>query len=162
YVSPIAHPNLCAPPHVPIILFICPIPSPPAALQIKFALPQVKKLPDRAPPYPIQLRLRNSPSLRVRSRTTDPAWIWPQGCSMRQRRTKSGAKFCAALKKAALPRQALVMLVAALVVVVVSAVWVRAAQLASVGIWLVSVPNCPNGPEKSALGFSAETATDMP
>src|SRR5438874_6426092 len=98
------------------------------------------------------------PSLRVMSRTTVPTWMWPQGWSICHRATKSGAKFCPALKKAALPRQALVMLVAALVVVVVNAVCVKAAQLASLGIWLVSVPNSPNGPEKSALGFSAAAA----
>src|SRR5258706_593424 len=50
------------------------------------------------------------------SRTTAPTWMWPQGCSMRQRMTKSGARFCPALKKAALPEHRLVMLVAEAVV----------------------------------------------
>src|ERR1700719_1719559 len=105
------------------------------------------------------------------SRTTVPSCRWPQGCSMRQRATKSGARFCAALKKAALPAHRLLMLVAALTVVsvagavnvaVVSADCVRAAQLLAVGTPLVSVWKPPNGPEKSASGFTADTAIDMP
>src|SRR5712671_1229800 len=101
------------------------------------------------------------------SRTTAPTWIWPQGCSLRQRAIKSGAKFCPALKKAALPEHRLLMLVAALAVVsvaggvnvaVVNADCVRAAQLAAVGIPLVSVWKAPKGPVKSESGFSAATA----
>ncbi len=89
---------------------------------------------------------------------------------MRQRAIKSGARFCAALKKAELPEHRLLMLVAALAVVrtppvnvaVVKAACVRAAQFEAVGMPLVSVAKAPNGPEKSALGFSAATAIDMP
>src|SRR5438045_3313932 len=104
------------------------------------------------------------------SRTTEPTCRWPQGCSMRHRVTKSGAKFCAALKKAVPPVHRLLMLVAALVVVrtaplnvaVVNADCVRALQLFADGTPLVSVWKAPNGPAKSASGFSAATAIDMP
>src|ERR1700730_7850264 len=54
---------------------------------------------------------RNSPSFSAKKTELTPAWIWPQGCSMRQRATRVGAMFCEALKNAALPRQALVRLV---------------------------------------------------
>src|SRR5258707_1204081 len=104
------------------------------------------------------------------SRTTAPICIWPQGCSMRHLATKSGAWFCAALKKAALPEHRLLILVAALAVVrtppvsvaVVNDDCVKAAQLLAVGMPLVSVWKAPNGPVKSASGFSAATAIDMP
>ena len=69
----------------------------------------------------------------------------PQGCSMRQRATKVGAISCDGLKKAALPRQALVMLFATVVppitavpvAVEVIAGVVNAEQAAAVGIWFV-------------------------
>src|ERR671936_693788 len=41
--------------------------------------------------------------------------MWPQGCSMRHRATKFGARSCAGLKNAALPRQAFVMFLATVV-----------------------------------------------
>ena len=79
--------------------------------------------------------------------------------------TKSGARFCPALKKAALPEHRLVMLVAEAVVPpppANAAACAKAAQLDAVGMPLVSVWKPPNGPAKSASGFSAATATDMP
>ena len=62
---------------------------------------------------------------------------------------------CDGLKNAALPRQALVMLV-----VLVAVDVVRAAQAAEFGTWLVSVKKVPNGPAKLGFGFSAATAID--
>src|SRR5712664_1028995 len=98
------------------------------------------------------------------SRTTAPNWRWPQGCSTRVRITKSGARFCPALKKAALPEHRLVMLVAddAVVLPANCAACAKAAQLDADGMPLLSVWKPPNGPAKSASGFSAATATDMP
>src|SRR5436305_14073151 len=73
--------------------------------------------------------------------------MWPQGCSIRHRATKFGARSCDGLKKAALPRQALVMLDATVVPPIVAvpvavpliAGVVSAAHEAAVGIWFVSV-----------------------
>src|SRR5207302_6606876 len=100
-----------------------------------------------------------------------PHWRWPHGWSTRRRVTKVGIRSCPGLKNAALPRQALVMLVATVVAgtvamlavpVVVAAIAgeVKAAQDAEVGIWLVSVKNVPNGPVTLGFGFSAENAAD--
>src|ERR1700736_915384 len=101
----------------------------------------------------MKLRFRNMPSFRVKVTAVAPAWIWPQGCSMRQRATAVGAMSCDALKNAALPRQALVMLVATVVppIVVVPVAppgvgVVSAVHEAMLGIWLVSVKKAPNGP----------------
>src|SRR6266436_9059582 len=100
---------------------------------------------------------RNMPSFSAKTTEVTPAWRCPQGCSMRQRATRVGAMSCEALKYAALPRQALVMLVVLVAVDVVSAL-----QAAEFGIWLVSVKYAPNGPAKLGFGFSAETAIDCP
>src|SRR4029079_7568888 len=96
--------------------------------------------------------------------------MWPQGCSIRHRATQFCARSCDGLKKAALPRQALVMLDATVVPPIVAVPvavplipgGVNAAHAGEGGIWLVSVKNVPNGPAKFGLGFSAATATDMP
>src|SRR2546423_850759 len=96
--------------------------------------------------------------------------MWPQGCSIRHRATKFGARSCDGLKKAALPRQALVMLDATVVPPIVAvpvavpliAGVVSAEQDAIPGIWFESVKKVPNGPAKLGLGVSAATATDMP
>src|SRR5947208_16314512 len=96
--------------------------------------------------------------------------MWPQGCSILHRATKFGARSCDGLKKAALPRQALVMLDATVVPPIVAvpvavpliAGVVSAAHEAMFGIWFVSVKNWPNGPAKLGLGFSAGSAPDMP
>src|ERR1051325_12235797 len=110
------------------------------------------------------------PSLTPHGIVWRPAWIWPHGCSMRHRATKFGMMSCEGLKKAELPRQALVMLDAIVVPPIVAvplavpliAGVVQAAQAASVGIWFVSVKTAPSGPAYLGLGFLAATATDMP
>src|SRR5437763_1535828 len=121
----------------------------------------------------IRLTCARASSLLLAARpeacTSAGMWLWPQGCSIRQGATKFGARSCDGLKKAPLPRQALVMLVengvppiVPMPVVPVTVGVVSALQAADVGIWFVSVKKVPNGPAKFGLGFSAATATDTP
>ena len=99
--------------------------------------------------------LRKRPSFSVNPTVDRPHCRWPHGWSTRRRATKVGIKSCPTLKNAALPRHALVTLVAAAVVAsvagavnvaVVSAVCVKAVHAAMFGIWLVSVKYVPVGP----------------
>src|SRR5439155_5541585 len=98
----------------------------------------------------------NLPPFSAEWTVAKPAWICPQACSMRQRATNVGMMSCDGLKNAAFPRHALVMLLATVVPPIVAepvaveviAGVVKAEQADSVGIWLVSVKNVPNGPAK--------------
>src|ERR1700730_15349577 len=100
---------------------------------------------------------RNSPSFSAKTTDVTPAWMWPQGCSIRQRATRAGAMSCDGLKNDALAREDWVMLG-----VFVAVDEVSAAQAAEFGIWLVSVKKAPNGPAKLGFGFSAAIASDCP
>src|ERR1700676_3044704 len=111
--------------------------------------------PDKDPPPPQLVCLRNLPSFSWLSTNAPPSWTWPQGWSMRQSTVRSGMTFWNGLAMPVAGRQATSGLVSAVPgVLVTKPVFEQAAMPGTV---VVSSSVLPLGVTPVLTGLAAAT-----